>query len=396
MDSPHEGVDQKSVKISEAPNSKDHLDALFEVLVSRQDQPKTQGIPMIDRKFPKSFYDANAPDKSPGIRLGPSISVGPPPGPNEHLRSFSMPARMDHGRQYSDGLLGPLPSGWEAAKTPDGISYFIDHNTRATTWEDPRKSRQNRPSIQMPPPPGHSYQSMPPYTPQNQSHPMQQQFPQPLEASPLPEGWQKAFTAEGEVYYVNHKNRTTSWFHPSLPQHHHSHSYAPGTSARGMGMPSYSGFPQQSSLIQHQLQAEKRQQYDMQFQQNMASGSESRVPATLYSDPYLSSSHVRQASHDSGLHIRQASHDSGLGAPALPYQSEVMEFDEGMDMSAGGGPSNKASFGQGPPNRSLEYDNVNSLGVDTNLSESQHVNISNDQPIQEQQMDSDLDRLAWV
>lgn len=126
MDSPRESVDQKSVKISEAPNSKDHLDALFEVLVSRQDQPKTQGKPMNERNFPKSFYDANAPDKPPGIRLGPSISVGPSPGPNEHLRSYSMPARMDHSRQYSDGSFGPLPSGWEAAKTPDGISYFIE------------------------------------------------------------------------------------------------------------------------------------------------------------------------------------------------------------------------------------------------------------------------------
>ena len=162
-------------------------------------------------------------------------------------------------------------------------------------------------------------------------------------------------------------------------------------------MPAYTGYPQQSSLIQHQLQAEKRQQYDMQFQQSMASGSDNRVPATLYSDPYLSSSHVRQASHDSGLHIRQASHDSGLGAPGVPYQSEGMEFEEGMDVS--GGPSTKTGFGQGPPNRSLEYDSVNSLGVDTGLPESQHM-MSNEQPMPEQ-MDSDLDRLAadrlaWV
>ncbi len=127
MDSPQDSLDMKSVKISEAPNSKDHLDALFEVLVSQKDQPKTQ--PMIDRKLPKSFYDASAPDKTAGLRLGPSINVGPPPpgGPNEHLRSYSMPARMDHSRHYNpDGSLGPLPTGWEAAKTPDGINYFIE------------------------------------------------------------------------------------------------------------------------------------------------------------------------------------------------------------------------------------------------------------------------------
>ena len=132
MESPQETIDQKSVKISEAPNSKDHLDALFEVLVSPQDQPKkTLGKPMNERELPVSFFNASAAgagnEKIPGIRLGPSISVGPSSGSGEHLRSISMPAKMDHGRQYSsDNVIGPLPIGWEGAKTPDGISYFIE------------------------------------------------------------------------------------------------------------------------------------------------------------------------------------------------------------------------------------------------------------------------------
>lgn len=32
----------------------------------------------------------------------------------------------------------PLPSGWEMKMTPQGKIYFVDHNTRTTTWEDPR------------------------------------------------------------------------------------------------------------------------------------------------------------------------------------------------------------------------------------------------------------------
>lgn len=32
----------------------------------------------------------------------------------------------------------PLPAGWEEAKTPTGESYFINHNSQATSWEDPR------------------------------------------------------------------------------------------------------------------------------------------------------------------------------------------------------------------------------------------------------------------
>ena len=36
--------------------------------------------------------------------------------------------------------LGLLPAGWEQRYTPDGRAYFVDHNTRATTWIDPRRS----------------------------------------------------------------------------------------------------------------------------------------------------------------------------------------------------------------------------------------------------------------
>lgn len=31
-----------------------------------------------------------------------------------------------------------LPAGWEVAHTLGGLPYFIDHNTRSTTWRDPR------------------------------------------------------------------------------------------------------------------------------------------------------------------------------------------------------------------------------------------------------------------
>ncbi|KAG9348397.1 hypothetical protein JZ751_002132 [Albula glossodonta] len=38
-------------------------------------------------------------------------------------------------------------------------------------------------------------------------------FPQ---GCPLPEGWEQAITSEGEIYYINHKNKTTSWLDPRL------------------------------------------------------------------------------------------------------------------------------------------------------------------------------------
>lgn len=38
----------------------------------------------------------------------------------------------------STAELGPLPSGWEMRLTTTNKAYFVDHNTKTTTWDDPR------------------------------------------------------------------------------------------------------------------------------------------------------------------------------------------------------------------------------------------------------------------
>jgi E3 ubiquitin-protein ligase NEDD4 len=35
---------------------------------------------------------------------------------------------------------GPLPAGWEQRFTPTGRPYFVNHNDRSTTWRDPRQT----------------------------------------------------------------------------------------------------------------------------------------------------------------------------------------------------------------------------------------------------------------
>eukprot|EP01060_Flectonema_neradi_P037576 TRINITY_DN7600_c0_g1_i1.p1 TRINITY_DN7600_c0_g1~~TRINITY_DN7600_c0_g1_i1.p1 ORF type:complete len:475 (+),score=97.46 TRINITY_DN7600_c0_g1_i1:1022-2446(+) len=42
----------------------------------------------------------------------------------------------------------PLPHGWEVRLTDDGRVYFVDHNTKQTTWNDPRRTsaRRNTPT----------------------------------------------------------------------------------------------------------------------------------------------------------------------------------------------------------------------------------------------------------
>ena len=39
-----------------------------------------------------------------------------------------------------DGARRTLPPGWEERCDPHGRTYFVDHNTRMTTWNDPRQT----------------------------------------------------------------------------------------------------------------------------------------------------------------------------------------------------------------------------------------------------------------
>lgn len=119
----------------------------------------------------------------------------------------------------------------------------------------------------------------------------------------------------------------------------------------------------------------------------MAGNDHKQIPTTLYGDPYLSSSHHREASHD-----------SGLGATTVPYPSDVgmMDFDEGMDTSGSvQGPLQKTGGHpgmRGPPNRSLDY--LPSTDVDVGIPD-HHPGMETDQSLQA--MGGDIfDNLGWV
>ncbi|KAJ2555353.1 hypothetical protein GGH95_005450, partial [Coemansia sp. RSA 1836] len=68
------------------------------------------------------------PSRPPGATGGPS---GPSPPP----ASSASPPAAGAG---SGAALGPLPSGWEQRFTAEGRPYFVNHIARTTTWDDPR------------------------------------------------------------------------------------------------------------------------------------------------------------------------------------------------------------------------------------------------------------------
>lgn len=93
---------------------------------------------------------------------------------------------------------GELPPLWEQRHTPEGRPYFVDHNTRTTTWVDPRRQQY----IRM-------------YGGQNASNSIQQQPVSQL--GPLPSGWEMRLTNTARVYFVDHNTKTTTWDDPRLP-----------------------------------------------------------------------------------------------------------------------------------------------------------------------------------
>lgn len=94
---------------------------------------------------------------------------------------------------------GEMPAGWEQRYTPEGRVYFVDHNTRTTTWVDPRRQQYIRLYGQS----------------ATGSSTVQQQPVSQL--GPLPSGWEMRLTNTARVYFVDHNTKTTTWDDPRLP-----------------------------------------------------------------------------------------------------------------------------------------------------------------------------------
>ncbi|XP_010607337.1 E3 ubiquitin-protein ligase NEDD4 isoform X1 [Fukomys damarensis] len=103
----------------------------------------------------------------------PESGTAPPP---------TQPARVQQGL---------LPQGWEVRHAPNGRPFYIDHNTKTTTWEDPRLRI-----------------------------PAHLQGKAPLESSsdpgPLPPGWEERTHTDGRIFYINHNIKRTQWEDPRL------------------------------------------------------------------------------------------------------------------------------------------------------------------------------------
>ncbi|RKO86384.1 hypothetical protein BDK51DRAFT_30676 [Blyttiomyces helicus] len=103
--------------------------------------------------------------------------------------------------------LGPLPNGWEQRVTPEGRAYYVDHNTRTTTWLDPRRVQQQ----------GRSGTGQQLNAGQAAAQLALAQQTSRATLGALPGGWEMRLTNTGRVYYVDHNAKITTWDDPRLP-----------------------------------------------------------------------------------------------------------------------------------------------------------------------------------
>uniref|UniRef100_A0A8C2IMD2 Membrane-associated guanylate kinase, WW and PDZ domain-containing protein 1 n=1 Tax=Cyprinus carpio TaxID=7962 RepID=A0A8C2IMD2_CYPCA len=107
-------------------------------------------------------------------------SETPTDAPKEETEPPKSPPKLDENDE-----LGPLPDNWEMAYTEKGEVYFIDHNTKTTSWLDPRLAKKAKP-------------------------------PEECKENELPYGWEKIDDPVYGTYYVDHINRRTQFENPVL------------------------------------------------------------------------------------------------------------------------------------------------------------------------------------
>ncbi|XP_032067606.1 membrane-associated guanylate kinase, WW and PDZ domain-containing protein 1 isoform X12 [Thamnophis elegans] len=123
--------------------------------------------------------------------LNSSITTVPTTEPSEKLPQYLPPCAEEN--------LGPLPENWEMAYTENGEVYFIDHNTKTTSWLDPRcLNKQQKPLEECE---------------DDEEGVHTEELDSELE---LPAGWEKIEDPVYGVYYVDHINRKTQYENPVL------------------------------------------------------------------------------------------------------------------------------------------------------------------------------------
>ncbi|XP_077556906.1 E3 ubiquitin-protein ligase Nedd4 isoform X3 [Haemaphysalis longicornis] len=144
------------------------------------------------------------PPAAPAVQRGSVVEVIaqqngslPQPLPANAQRRFTLPMEASLRPQLA-AVPQPspegLPAGWSLQVAPNGRLFFIDHNTKTTTWVDPRTGK-------------------PSDLPRHGSVSGGQQNAMD-DLGPLPDGWEERVHTDGRIFFIDHTARITQWEDP--------------------------------------------------------------------------------------------------------------------------------------------------------------------------------------
>lgn len=180
--------------------------------------------------------------------LSSSQSAGPSSSSGGAMQRT--PSPLTAAESSTSDEFGPLPKGWERRVDNLGRRYYVDHNTRTTSWERPQVNANAAQGIEAADAERarfmHRYDNTTEVSAQNNSGQASpstspsmtgsirasvspvvtaasgssQGYGLTLESQgipgtgPLPAGWEMKFTPQGRPYFVDHNNRSTTWVDP--------------------------------------------------------------------------------------------------------------------------------------------------------------------------------------
>ena len=128
--------------------------------------PSSGAVPAVIPTVQQRIESVDVVPRPSPTRVAPPAPVQPPPAPVPPPPIVPPPAAAQPQVQPQSVEEEPLPTGWEIRFDSFGRKYYVDHNSRSTTWERPQ---------------------------------------------PLPPGWEMRRDNRGRVYYVDHNTRYESF-----------------------------------------------------------------------------------------------------------------------------------------------------------------------------------------
>ncbi len=158
-----------------------------------------------------------------------STSTGGPSPRQADPISSAVTSKLGNAAAIESDRLGPLPLGWSSQVDASNRVYYLDHNTRTTTWIRPGHvaaaaaatnvnaidiERRNN-SVDLD-------RQRRQFEQRTMDHPAAGGGPsapagsvRPTEPSDLPPGWERRVAPNGQAYFIDHNTQRTTWTHPN-------------------------------------------------------------------------------------------------------------------------------------------------------------------------------------